>query len=388
MTKEKRMNTTLQITQNTVQRRLKEWVRQSYKNYVKINELFDEKKAVDLTSMPQHGQETPCLVIASGPSLDQIGPRLKEFPEDWTVFTAQNQAQTYKYYTGRNPKYIVCVDAGEVCLTELANKTKMDISGDGVVSRDFINWDKDYTKEYWKGSSLITHPSIFPKVFDYWQNDFIMFREEHPDIPLLSMDLPLAYPQITSGVRMGGDVSIGMMQIADYLGYGPIFLIGYDLGYPGGLERGQRYEGRADGFYAVPQIPINLKTALRVGENGCRTSSVLLMFKQSFMGLLGEDFWDVYIVSPYSGLMYELPQMDVDEILPKPSTAGSLVYEGWRNRPSWTDERKRQVSHDYLRSIGVDPGPGKFEVKPIEKKEEKNGQKEDAKKAGAQNQGG
>ena len=340
------------ILKMTFDARTKEWTNYSYTNWPFIKEIYenDKENFHDAWKWPKLGIPEPCLVVASGPSQEKLLPLMKGW--QWTIMSTPSRAQAVHHVLGREPDWIVACDAGEVTLRELAAEgRRRDMTKKGAN----IGQPSWRAKPY-KTAKLMLHPCCHPALLDYWQAHERMwwFRETHPKLSLCTDTLPLQYDFINTSVPMGGDVISSIIQLADYFGYEPIFIVGLDYGFPYGKLGSARISWRSGkGFYPIEASPIVLKTATRRCDDGCRTSEVLLGYKQSFMATWYIDQPPICLVGPYEGTLYEAPQLPagrIMEIFNHPHYNYRKAYEVWR---PWLKEQIGKVTKPWLEKRGI-----------------------------------
>ena len=321
-------------SKQTVQARYVEWLRQAMMNYVPMTNDLEEGLALDLGKTPMVLKDTPCLVISSGPGLDMHGSRLKEVVDrypDLVVFCPTSQAQTFTYYAGKRPDYIVAVDAGEVTWKEAAWLDK-----DG-------NEHAGPFGDGWAGTTLMTTITAHPRLYHYWRNNkwpIKLFQQYQPEIDLFDHVFPSVFPLTL--VSMAGCVTNAMIQIANRIGYTQ-FHIGMDYGYPYGMERCTEWKHDGDDWYKIEPGRFTVQRhALRKAANGVRTDSVMLMYKQAFMNLLHEDMFDITHIGPYDGIVYEVATMEMNDFL-----------DDWQTYPRLTDEEKTAITEEWQTKAGL-----------------------------------
>jgi len=207
------------------------WVWSSYANYDKIEkEIVKEKKNYSLLNHHNQHKGEPAIIVGAGISLGKLIPLLK----DWkgVIFAPESMAATLKYY-GHQPEYICVFDGAHIV------------------------WDTFFKGQNYKGSTLITHPSVDPKVIEKWKGEKIYYLMMHfsklvaklkqtgktlPEIErevkyqLLGFDffeniLPVVYNFVGASILNAGCVVNNAVEVANFMGFGPLFLCGVDLGY-------------------------------------------------------------------------------------------------------------------------------------------------------------
>ena len=145
------------------------------------------------------------MIIGSGPSLNKVLPRLKEWKGD--IMCNSSQAPTIRYH-GAHPTYIDIVDP-RVLFSEL-------------------NAPFDYKK-----TSLIVNPGLHPRCFDRWAGKRYYYRIFEPTYDFYSKVIKRTYGAMipTYSYPFGSSLSC-MLGHAKIMGYDTIFMVGCDLGFP------------------------------------------------------------------------------------------------------------------------------------------------------------
>lgn len=325
------------------------WVWASYANYDHIEkEIVRDKKNYSLLKHHKKHNGEPAIIIGAGLSLEKLIPLL----EDWkgVIFAPESMASTLKYY-GHQPEYICLFDA---------NQTAWDV------------WLKGYN---WKGSTLITHPSVDPKVIEKWKWDkiyYIMMHfarlhgmpetkaktvmevEQEVKQQLLGFDffeniLPAVYSYIGASILNAGCVVNNAIEVANFMGYGPLFLSGVDYGfkdwvyrYPGMMKVGGRWkkedlhivEHEEDGKTIVDSIG----REIIISDNGIPTTDENSEYKLALMSVYKLDRPQLFDCS--DGIITELPKADIKEVVEKNG-------KGFENRFR-TDEEIVRCSNAYF----------------------------------------
>jgi len=173
--------------------------------------------------------DIPALVLAAGPSLDEVLPDLKALRQRCLI-VAVDTSYRFCRYQGVEPDFLVTVDP------QYWNSRHLD-----WLSR--------------AGSILVSESSAHPRVFRLRGG-----RDE--DIYFVSSFFPLgAYIEELIGKRgligAGGSVATTAWDLCRYLGCSPIYMAGLDLGFPGMRThaRGAFFEesmhGRSTRFYTA-----------------------------------------------------------------------------------------------------------------------------------------
>lgn len=287
----------------------------------------------------------PAIIIGAGISLEKFIPLIK----DWkgVIFAPESMASTLKYY-GHQPEYICLFDA---------NQTAWDM------------WFKGYN---WKGSTLVTHPSADPKTIEKWKWDKIYYTMLHfarlQDMPetkakkvieverevkeqLLGFDffeniIPMVYKHIGASILNAGCVINNAIEVANFMGYGPLFLCGVDFGfkdwvnrYPGVFKVGSRWKKEDLTIVEHDKIKgISLGREIIISDNGIPTTDENAEYKLALMSVYKLD--RPQLIDCSDGIITELPKADIKEVVEKNG-------KGFENRFR-TDKEIVRCANDYL----------------------------------------
>ena len=143
------------------------WVRNAARNYGYIEKLMEEKD-VDILALPkQYGK--PVLILASGPSLDDVAPHIKQWEGD--VWCSTSQLSWCEHH-GIDPSVCVYIDADP--------------------SQGFLITDK-FRKGGDTSCTMITHPSMPREILEQWGGDTYFFRMHDPGDEFSTKYLPAMY---------------------------------------------------------------------------------------------------------------------------------------------------------------------------------------------------
>ena len=184
-----------EINENTLKRFGRLWVRNLARNAGHLAGLPGIKGLEGLF------EGLPALVLAAGPSLDEVLPRLAELRER-CVLVAVDTALRSLLAAGVEPDFLVVVDP------------------------QYWNWrhlaDLDFS-----GALLVSEPAVFPPVL----------RKPRRAAFLASSLFPLGRaldPEERGLLGAGGSVATSAWDFARQLGAAPLYMSGLDLGYPEG----------------------------------------------------------------------------------------------------------------------------------------------------------
>jgi hypothetical protein len=148
----------------------------------------------------------PAIVLGSGPSLDEAAPLLR----DWRggLFACGSNAKVAARY-GRRPDFIGVFDAGETVLNQLRGQS-------------------------WKGTTLLTNPAVDPALLRWWIRhgwDRRYYLQLHEGHLWFEETVPLMYPWVHCSILNAGCTSNNLVEMAWFMGYSPIFLVGVDFSF-------------------------------------------------------------------------------------------------------------------------------------------------------------
>lgn len=199
------------------------WAIHTFVNHPRVHGEF-QVRDMSIDCLPRARRGEPAVIVGSGPSLDKTAPLLGQWKGK--VFSTLSNAIIPARW-GHVPDYICMFDAGDHLF-------------------EIENYD-------WSKSMMITHPSASPKALDAWDRCGYKWNKRY----YIMMHMGLQWFDTICPIVFGGspyypdeqavDVRIAFanagctannaIQIANWLGYGPLFLIGCDLGYPGEVMR-------------------------------------------------------------------------------------------------------------------------------------------------------
>ena len=190
----RRFNSRREINTNTLKRFGKVWVRNLFAN------LPVMAKAGSVEDLKDIFRGFPVLVLAAGPSLDNLSPFIKNLTERMVII-AVDTASGWCRIHGITPDFLVVVDP------QYWNTRHLDFTqSPGIII-----------------SESSTHPGVFRKI---------------ASVTLFCASLfPLgrffeSYCGVGGILGAGGSVSTTAWDLARFLGAGRIFIAGLDLGYP------------------------------------------------------------------------------------------------------------------------------------------------------------
>ena len=303
-------------------------VRSAFFNHFTIwHEFFEQKTAGLLQDLEDKHKGEPCLVLASGPTLDELMPLIK----DWKggIICTFSQASTCLYY-GRKPDYIIALD--------INHKPNDPPVPDG-----------------WEGTDvpLILHPCMEPLFVQWWPGKKYYYRPIEPNTEFYTDTLRIAYEFITSFMYLFSCSTSAEIGIATLLGYDPIFLCGCDYGEVKESFRFHRW------YYAKGKMKLGkekwrndqrgeervvVKKRI-IAESGHITNHVKLYHLKSFMMILRLDKPRVINTSFDNILAQHIPTTEIRKVIEQQG-------EGFEELQLTVDQQI-EISEDYLAKRGT-----------------------------------
>ena len=184
----------------------------AFENYQRIKQMFRE--GVPCLSMIHLPQGMPMMIVGGGPSLDDLLPKLKGWtggmictPQTWPSLKAH----------GIIPNFVFAMDPS------IEDVYPLDGEGD--------QW-----------TTLVTHPSIHPKMFDAWKGTIALMRVNFED-PEEDTAFDMAYQtMIRAKVGAQGNVANMAFQCTRQWGCNPVVFAGVDLACIEGKDHADYYE--------------------------------------------------------------------------------------------------------------------------------------------------
>lgn len=191
-----------QINENTLEKFSKLWLKNTWKN----KELCG--KLSGITDLENSAKDKSALVLAAGPSLDQILPKLKEL---------------------KKKAIIICVD------TALSSCLRYGIEPDFIILVDPQYWNARHILGKSSPSSvLITELAAWPSIFRFNCKEIRLISSQYPIGKYLE-----SFCENKGYLSPGGSVATTAWDFARFLGAKNIFMAGLDLGFPHGKTHSQ-----------------------------------------------------------------------------------------------------------------------------------------------------
>lgn len=268
------------------------WVRGAGRSYHAVEQVFKRQTNADLGQAPKGSG--PAIVVGSGPSLDDAFPELQNWKG--AIFCSTSQ------------------------LNILA---RWDIVPDYCVLIDCDPHMFELIEHHDERTALITHPQIPREYLERWRGKVYFFRLYDPGDQFSTKYLPMIYAGlhdepgkdrgIGAYVMNAGNVVNTCLPIAVELGYRPLFLMGYDLGYPDNQYRFTNWQKNGTGWEKLPDPGIPEGRPTMAGNNGVTTDELGCFYKQSFMIYYGATGSPV--ISCSRGILSEVPYQPAKEVI-------------------------------------------------------------------------
>jgi len=328
---------------------LPRWVWSTAANFDGIRKEFEAGKKYGLTDHKDK-HKGPAVIVGAGPSLTKQLPILKDCKIPF--FVPESMAYVMSY-NERKPEYIGAYDGGRA-LVFLENET-------------------------WKESTLLTHPAAVAPLLKWWKwkklyylmmhiprvniskiqpnwtmNELIGYvQNQSVGQEFFSMINPLLFPYITARILNAGCVVNNMIQIAHFMGYDPLFLIGCDFGYPGDVGRTYHYtvprrfpleprwmwKKRWTEFH--PGKVSEICRPLHISDNGIKTTEEQVEYKIALMSVYKLD--RPQLIDCSEGTITELPKADFREVVKNDGRGFDKIYR--------TDSEIQRCADDYFSRI-------------------------------------
>ena len=329
---------------NILQAWMPPWVVNTFVNFGQILQEFQKE---DMSLLTLKGEDLgPAVIVGSGPSLDRTAPFLK----DWkgAVFCAGSNAKVAARWDHK-PEYVCVFDGGHAVVKQLEG------------------YD-------WQGSTLLTHPAASPLVLQKWEWKKRYYLMMHPENQWFEQTNPIAFgnlemypklfgvqpPFIKVSVLNGGCTVVNALQLAHFLGYDPIYLIGVDLGYPElkGFEQdksvphGKELHGTdemvhrctswdmKDGKWVERKPWVGkIDRPIHESDNGVWTTEEQIDYKLALMAVWKVDQPTLFDCS--DGIITEIPKLDFEEV----------VRNGGRGYKGLPQDEVVRITNDFLRRV-------------------------------------
>lgn len=333
-----------QMNDNTKARQLIHEEHNSGANHRYILDAIEQGRARDINDEVRVDND-PCLIIGSGPSLDEAIDAMKRIGWTGGLICTTSHANTFMYH-GIEPTHIMALDP--FCTWE---------------EIDSVDWSQTGTK-------LITHPGVEPTLLRNWPNDVLLYRQNNGRansyyaneqkrmytrreyIEGKSIRDATFHYLIRTEITLFACSPPAQMFAADKLGYGTIFLAGCDFNYHSGKARFTGWS-QVDGVWTESVSPWPTETTEKERQegklvtlnNGTETHEIHLYYKKNMLSAIRLSGQNVVTTDLRGSLADTLPTAEIRDVLGKHG-------RGWKQRPkNW--ERMKHKLDEYLAAVGA-----------------------------------
>jgi len=259
----------------------------------------------------------PAIILGAGPSLDKNIELLKK--SKMPVMLSETLVGLCKH-EGIRTDYIYNYDAGH-------------------------HWEAFLEGYDVADDTLVTHPGVDTDVIENWPGKKIYYLMNHisqvePDSMKDGMTLeeivqiikkqifgselfeavnPTLYPMISTTILNAGCVVNNILQVANFMGFGPFFLVGVDFGFPGDQNRARTWSHNSTDDTWESQEPKFGMTdeiagrVLHIANNGVQTTEEQMEYKLALMAVYRIEQAQIYDCS--EGIITELPKENLAEVI-------------------------------------------------------------------------
>ena len=257
-------------------------------------------------------EQEPCIIVGSGPSMNDAIPYLKDWKGGLICSTSQ---ATTLVGCGAPPTHIVAYDV-------MTSQKELDAIDD---------WNK-------YRSVLVTHPGVNPSVIDYWKGRKLYFRSMDTNNFFFMNILPLAYGDIIPSQMFLFSCSIAaQMSIANALNYSPIFFVGCD--FINDRYRKMWYENGEWKREAPRDKKLEGGKLDIIAANGERSNPLQVFYKRSVLAVWRIDRSQCIMTSPRS-IITEMPHANIRAVIAEQGNGFESMY--------FTEDQIKDASELYL----------------------------------------
>lgn len=322
------------INTNTLEKFSKLWLKNSTKNlqhFSKINGINIYKNMLNF--------QIPTLIVAAGPSLQDIIPYIKEISKR-TVIIAVDTALKFLLKNNIEPDFIVLIDPQYYAACHI----------NGLSS---------------KNSVLITESSVYPSVLRFDCRKIVMCESLFPLGRYFEQGLT---EEGTFGkINVGGSVSTSCWDFAKFINSKEIYFAGLDLGYPNKIThvKGSTFEEKthSNSIRTTPaetaQVSILFNTQnekfVDYEDNIIITDSKMKLFAWWFESQIAKDnHIKTYTLSKKSLKIPGIEYKNVTEILNNPiieSQKKEIILSAEKNAKPIPKEKFDNLLNDLLQKF-------------------------------------
>jgi hypothetical protein len=288
--------------QSTKEKQLIHEERNTAENWRPIMDAIKSGRGRDIHDEPK--RKGPCIVVSSGPSLDDHIERLR----DWRggIVCSTSHATTLMHY-GIEPDYIIVLDP--FCAWH-------EISG--------VDWSRTKTR-------MVLNPSVWPDLVANWPNDMLfflqnigrrdsfyattqlhMFCRRDPDDA--KMRTPKFHPQIRTELILFACTPPAQIFCAGIIGYSRCFLSGFDFACSPKLSRFTRWQPDASGKWVEDVSPFKPKEYTVLTDNGLASEAIHLYYKKNFLSAWRLSRQELHSMDNWT-CATEIPHVDIDDVI-------------------------------------------------------------------------
>lgn len=275
---------------------------------VNIVEHYDEiKSGRDIS--PFYGMfnhDVPIVSVGAGPSLDKNVHLLYNFPG---IILSTDRAYKMLRARGITPDLVFNVDCHYEHVLEM-----LDCPG-----------SEDHR--------LIMNTCADPKIAKTWKGKKFWYLMKHPGVQFMDKVLPALFPKFHS-LPCLGNVGNGSVFFAEYMGFGPIVLIGHDYGYTDGKMHAQRFQFSPDG--EPMEIEVDHAALLEARSGKVKAGDVVtyapfLSYRDTLYDLREKRGIDI-INCTEGGILTKLPSMPFAKMIEILASKDSKKYAEAREK--------------------------------------------------------
>jgi len=250
----------------------------------------------------------PCIVVGSGPSLDDHIERFRKW--EGAIICSPSQYGTLRYYN-IDPAYIVCLDP----------------------KHDESSLDVD--RHNYKETALIANVCSNTNLLRKWKGKRLYFHV-HGDDEFHNRLLPTAYDWVNTMTLPFGCTPASQIIFAKMLGYNPIFLFGCDLSYSA-LARFTSYNWQTKKWVItttekrIQHAKESGRTQEIVEVNGVTTDILNWIYQKYIVATAWLQ--DVQIINCSGGLLQNIiPSHGTNRVFSKQGLGMEVCYETLKQR--------------------------------------------------------
>jgi len=291
----------------------------------RARDIADEPKAI----INENGEKMPCIIIGSGPSLDDSIEYLREWKGG--IICTSSHALTLMHF-GIEPTHILALDA--FCTWD-------EIKG--------VDWSKTRTK-------LITHPGMWPTLLENWPNEMLLYIENNGRPDSFYSDTqkimyshreggtqrnPVFHYYIRTEIMLFACSPPLQLFVADILGYGTIYTCGVDFGFHSGKERFTSWDFDENNIWQEHKHPFEMNERIVKTNNGLYSEEMHIYYKKNFL-----SSWRLSNKTMYTtdhGIITETPYIDITDL---------IVNQGY-NQPQQSSQWIADNVEPYLALVGA-----------------------------------